>query len=164
MAPLTLEEQLGKLLTRAQQTVCTAESCTGGLIASRLTDVPGSSAYLLGGIVAYANSAKQSLLSVRQGTLMAYGAVSEPTAEEMALGAKERFGTDFALSVTGIAGPGGGTVDKPVGLTYIGMAKPDGTVVVQRHVWEGTRKQNKAQSVDAALQMLIDELSQHATS
>lgn len=164
MAPLTLEEQLGKLLTRAQQTVCTAESCTGGLIASRLTDVPGSSAYLLGGIVAYANSAKQSLLSVRQGTLMAYGAVSEPTAEEMALGAKERFGTDFALSVTGIAGPGGGTADKPVGLTYIGMAKPDGTVVVQRHVWEGTRKQNKAQSADAALQMLIDELSQQATS
>ena len=141
-------------------TVCTAESCTGGLIASRITDIAGSSAYMLGGIVAYSNTAKQNLLNVRQGTLMAYGAVSEPTAAEMATGAKALFKADFAVSVTGIAGPGGGTPEKPVGLTYIGLAKSDGTVEVQRHVWEGDRIQNKMQSADAALHWLIDVLSE----
>jgi PncC family amidohydrolase len=113
---------------------------------------------MLGGIVTYSNNAKQNLLNVRQGTLLAYGAVSEATATEMALGAQERFGTDYALSVTGIAGPGGGSPEKPVGLTFIGLAKPDGTVEVQRYVWEGDRLANKQQSADAALQMLIDVL------
>lgn len=159
MIKTSLEAQVGALLRDREQTVCTAESCTGGLIASRLTDIPGSSAYMLGGVVSYSNSAKQHLLHVRQGTLMAYGAVSEPTATEMALGARAQFGADYALSVTGIAGPGGGTPDKPVGLTYIGLAKPDGTVEVQRYVWEGDRVVNKQQSADAALQMLIDALT-----
>lgn len=158
MTDTSLETRLGALLREREQTICTAESCTGGLIASRLTDVPGSSTYMLGGIVTYSNNAKQNLLNVRQGTLLAYGAVSEATASEMALGAQERFGTDYALSVTGIAGPGGGSPEKPVGLTFIGLAKPDGTVEVQRYVWEGDRLANKQQSADAALQMLIDVL------
>ncbi len=158
MSPKSLEVQLGDLLRQREATVCTAESCTGGLIASRLTDISGSSAYMLGGIVAYANPVKQQLLGVRQGTLMAYGAVSEPVAAEMALGARERFSADFALSVTGIAGPGGGTPAKPVGLTYIGLAYGDGAVDVQHVTWAGDRMANKRHSADAALQMLINWL------
>lgn len=158
VSPTSLESLLGELLRQREATVCTAESCTGGLIASRLTDISGSSAYVLGGIVAYSNSVKQNLLGVRQGTLMAYGAVSEPVAAEMALGAKDRFNSDFALSVTGIAGPGGGTPTKPVGLTYIGLAYGDGDIDVQNFTWSGDRESNKRQSADAALQMLIDWL------
>jgi nicotinamide-nucleotide amidase len=154
-----LEATLGQRLRADGLTLCTAESCTGGLIASRLTDISGSSAYLLGGVVAYSNEAKSALLHVRQGTLIAYGAVSEPTAAEMATGARALFGTDYALSVTGIAGPGGGTPEKPVGLTYIGLASADG-VQVRRFVWEGDRLENKRQSADAALQLLLDALDQ----
>lgn len=154
-----LEVTLGQRLRADGLTICTAESCTGGLIASRLTDVSGSSAYLLGGVVAYSNEAKSALLNVRQGTLIAYGAVSEPTAAEMATGARTLFGADFALSVTGIAGPGGGTPEKPVGLTFIGLASADG-VQVRRFVWEGDRAANKRQSADAALQLLLDVLDE----
>lgn len=153
-----LEARIGEVLQQRQLTIVTAESCTGGLIASRLTDIPGSSAYVLGGVVAYSNTAKQSLLDVRQGTLMAYGAVSEPTAAEMATGAQALFKSNYALSVTGIAGPGGGTEEKPVGLTFIGLARPDETVEVQRFVWEGNRLENKQHSATAALKMLLDAL------
>lgn len=153
------EERVGQYLRQANKTLCAAESCTGGLIASRITDISGSSAYFLGGIVSYSNAAKQKFLHVRQGTLMAYGAVSEATASEMATGALEAFGADFALSVTGIAGPGGGTAEKPVGLTYIGLAiAGENEVIVQRHVWQGTRLENKMQSADAALHLLLDQL------
>src|SRR5512138_692574 len=135
-----LEARVGHALRVKGWTICTAESCTGGLIAHRLTNIPGSSDYVLGGIVAYANRIKQSLLHVRQGTLIAYGAVSEQTASEMAIGARELFGADIAVSVTGIAGPGGGSAEKPVGLTYIGLAGPNDLLVVQRHIWEGDRE------------------------
>lgn len=144
---------------RLGYTVATAESCTGGLIASRLTDIAGSSAYVLGGVVAYSNAVKTNLLNVRHGTLLAYGAVSEQTAHEMALGARALLGADLALSVTGIAGPGGGTPEKPVGLTYIGVGLPDGSVQVQRHIWEGNRIQNKEHSADAALRLLLGVLA-----
>jgi len=153
-----LEVQLGKLLRERHLTVCTAESCTGGLIASRLTDIPGSSAYMQGGVVVYSNEAKQNLIGVRQATLMAYGAVSEPTAKEMATGARDLLKADYALSVTGIAGPGGGTDEKPVGLTFIGLAGPNELVMAERFIWEGDRAANKRQSADAAMQMLIDAL------
>lgn len=155
----SIEATVGQLLREAEQTVCTAESCTGGLIASRLTDLAGSSAYVLGGIVAYSNTAKQHLLNVKQGTLIAFGAVSEATASEMALGARAAFQADYALSVTGIAGPGGGTPDKPVGLTYIGLATPDNEVIVARYVWDGDRLANKRASADAALMMLKNALT-----
>lgn len=158
MVATQLQATVGEHLKRLGLTVCTAESCTGGLIASHLTDVSGSSAYMLGGVVAYANEIKTSVLNVRQGTLMAYGAVSKATASEMALGARNLFQSDYALSVTGIAGPGGGTPDKPVGLTYIGLAHPDGKVTVQRYVWEGDRAANKRQSVNAALKLLLAAL------
>ncbi|RMG77629.1 MAG: CinA family protein [Chloroflexi bacterium] len=152
---MKLEQQIGEVLKRRQLTLCTAESCTGGLIASCITDVAGSSAYMLGGVVAYANEIKQQLLHVRIETLRAYGAVSEQTAIEMAQGALSLFHADYALSVTGIAGPGGGTPEKPVGLTYIGLAGRDGTLQVERYVWQGDRQANKQQSVQAALNLLL---------
>jgi PncC family amidohydrolase len=154
----TIAQQVGTLLRQHQRTVCTAESCTGGLIAHLLTDIPGSSDYLLGGIVAYSNTLKVQLLAVREQTLIAYGAVSAPTAREMAVGARMALGTDYALSVTGIAGPGGGTDLKPVGLTYIALAGPNGLLVVDRRIWSGNRVQNKQASAEAALYLLLSHI------
>lgn len=155
----SLEAQVGAALLKRGWTIGTAESCTGGLILHRLTNIAGSSAYVLGGIVAYSNQIKHSLLHVKQGTLMAYGAVSEQTAQEMAVGARQVLKTDLALSVTGIAGPGGGTAEKPVGLTYIGLAGPDELLIVQRHLWDGDREAVKSASADAALQLALEILT-----
>lgn len=152
---MLLEEQLGNALKSHGLTMTTAESCTGGLVASRLTDISGSSAYVLGGIVAYSNTIKMKLLNVREQTLIDYGAVSEQTAHEMALGARALIGTDYALSVTGVAGPGGGTDEKPVGLVYIGLAGPDDLLVVERHIWSFDRVGNKQASVDAAFKLAL---------
>jgi len=121
-----LEVVVGRLLSEQGKTIATAESCTGGLIAKKLSDVPGSSAYLLGGVVAYANSAKESQLGVPAALLEAHGAVSEPVVRAMAEGARERFGSDFALATSGISGPDGGTEEKPVGLVHIALAHPQG--------------------------------------
>lgn len=154
-----LEAKIGDLLRAKGWTLGTAESCTGGLVTHRLTNVIGSSAYVIGGVVAYSNATKQSLLRVRQGTLIAYGAVSEAVAGEMAAGARALLNVDFALSITGIAGPGGGTAEKPVGLTYVGVAGPDKLLLVRRHVWNSDREGNKAASAEAALQLLYDVLS-----
>jgi nicotinamide-nucleotide amidase len=114
-------------LARTGATLATAESCTGGLIAQRLTTIPGVSAHYLGGVVAYANEVKERLLGVPRALLEAHGAVSPQVAEAMAAGARERLGTDLAVSVTGVAGPGGGTAEKPVGLVYLGLATAEGT-------------------------------------
>jgi PncC family amidohydrolase len=154
----SLAERVGQLLSDRDLTVCTAESCTGGLIASTITDISGSSGYMLGGIVAYSNTVKENLLEVDHATLVAHGAVSEQTAAEMARGVRAVFGADYALSVTGIAGPGGGTDEKPVGLTYIGLAGNDGSITVRRFVWDGDRIANKEASVDAALRLLLEKL------
>ena len=152
---LALSQQVGDLLGQQGLTICTAESCTGGLILSHLTDISGSSAYVMGGIVTYSNEAKMQRVNVQEQTLIQYGAVSEPTAREMAVGVRQVFDTDYALSVTGIAGPGGGTAEKPVGLTFIGLARRDGMVAVQRHVWDGNRIENKQFSAYAALTLLL---------
>jgi PncC family amidohydrolase len=154
---MTLATQLGAILTAQPATLATAESCTGGLIGHWLTDVAGSSAYYMGGVVAYSNAAKMQFLGVQAASLELYGAVSAEVAAEMAQGARERFGVTFALSVTGIAGPGGGSSEKPVGLTYLGLATPQG-VMTERHVWPGSREANKESSAQAALQMLLDHL------
>ena len=119
----TLASAVAQLLTSAGKTIATAESCTGGLIAKRLTDIPGSSVYFRDGVVTYANEAKTRLLGVPAELIERHGAVSAPVAEAMALGCRQRSRTDFAISVTGIAGPQGGTPDKPVGLVYIGLAR-----------------------------------------
>jgi PncC family amidohydrolase len=148
---------VGQLLGAHGQTLSTAESCTGGLIGDAITDIPGSSDYYRGGVIAYANEAKQNVLGVRPGTLAVLGAVSEETALQMARGARRLFGTDYALSVTGIAGPGGGTRQKPVGLVYIALVGPN-VERAERHVWEGDRRANKRASARRALQMLIEHL------
>ena len=152
---LALSAQVGMALTARGATICAAESCTGGLILSALTDCAGSSAYVLGGVVTYSNQAKMQFLGVGEATLLAHGAVSEATAAEMAAGAQALFDSDYALSVTGIAGPGGATADKPVGLTYIGLAARMGRQRVERHVWAGSRIENKRLSVAAALRLLL---------
>jgi len=125
-----LETVLVRLLTARKQTVAVAESCTGGRIADRFTNVPGASAVFLCGLITYSNDAKQRLLGVCAETLAAHGAVSEPVAKEMAQGARERCGADYALSVTGIAGPSGGTAEKPVGTVFIALATAQHTFVL----------------------------------
>ena len=155
---LALSQRVGAALASRSATVCAAESCTGGLLLSTLTDVAGSSAYVLGGLVTYSNDAKMQFLHVRESTLLEHGAVSEGTAAEMARGARSRFDADFALSVTGIAGPGGGTAEKPVGLTYIGLAGRDSFLQVEHYIWDGSRVDNKLASVEAALQLVLRAL------
>lgn len=143
-----------KLIERGK-TVAVAESCTGGLVGAALTSRSGSSAYFQGGILSYSNEVKHRGLGVSQITLDQFGAVSEQVAKEMAEGAFKRFGVDVAVSVTGIAGPTGGTADKPVGLTYIGLCDANGPRA-ERFIWQGDREENRRSSVEAALQMLID--------
>ncbi len=149
----TLETTIGKLLRARGLRLATAESCTGGLIGDRITNTAGSSDYFLGGIIAYANEIKQGVLGVSGAALEAHGAVSEPVALAMARGACRVLGADIALSVTGVAGPGGGTAAKPVGLTWIGLSAPDGTWA-HKFIWDGTRTENKAASAQAALELL----------
>ena len=124
-----LENVVVGLLTRQKKTLALAESCTGGNLAHRITSVPGASAVFLGGVVSYADAAKEKFLGVRQATLQQHGAVSEEVARAMAVGAREKFGSDFAIAVTGIAGPGGGTPEKPVGTVFIALASSDGVEV-----------------------------------
>jgi nicotinamide-nucleotide amidase len=149
-----LTEHIAALLTSRGQTLATAESCTGGLIASGLTDVPGASDWFLRGWVVYSNEAKEEELRVSRDTLLEHGAVSEEVAREMAEGARELAGSDHSLSVTGIAGPTGGTVDKPVGLVFIGCAGPDGTVVRHYQLGAMGRVHNKERTMANALDLL----------
>ena len=161
MAPDPLRDLAAGILQRclrAGLTIATAESCTGGLVGDALTDVPGSSASYLGGVVAYADAAKVTLLDVPPAILAAHGAVSAQAARAMAVGARARLGADVAVAVTGIAGPAGGTAEKPVGLTYVAVADPRG-VEVRRHGWLGDRASNKAASAAAALDLLEDRLA-----
>lgn len=135
----TLASVVGELLLKQGQTLAVAESCTGGLLGQLLTGIPGSSGYFLGGVVAYDNRIKEHLLGVDPATLERYGAVSKPVAAQMALGAKQTLGSDWALSITGIAGPDGGTATKPVGLVYLGLADPDGKTEVQEYQFGSLR-------------------------
>jgi PncC family amidohydrolase len=144
--------------TRKGLSVATAESATGGLIAHTLTNTPGSSAFFLGGVVAYHNSAKTALLGVRHTTLKRFGAVSQQTAAEMAEGARKVFQADIGLSTTGIAGPNGGSPAKPVGLVYIGCASTHGTDS-KKHVFSGDRLENKRSFCLAALHLLAEAVT-----
>ncbi len=149
-----LEAVVGCLLRERGCRVAVAESCTGGLVASRLTDVAGSSAYVHAGWVVYSNAAKVALLGVDAASIAAHGAVSEPVAQALARGARERGGVDYGIAATGIAGPGGGSPDKPVGTVYVALAGPDGSQRVRRLSLPGEREQVKFQASQAALDLL----------
>ena len=149
----TLPSAVGKLLGQRGQTLSLAESCTGGMVGKSITDIGGASSYFLGGVVSYANSAKRYLLGVDEELLELHGAVSEPVAREMAAGARQRFASEWAISLTGIAGPGGGGPDKPVGLVFIGVVGPDVDLVF-RHVFGSSRDQIRRRASMAALNHL----------
>jgi PncC family amidohydrolase len=152
-----LEAIVGELLRNRGWRLAVAESCTGGLIGDRITNIPGSSTYYVGSITAYAYNAKVRLLGVDWGTLEKYGAVSEQIALQMAKGVRRALAADVGLSVTGIAGPGGGTEHKPVGLAWVGLSVP-GHDQAERYLWDGDRRYNKEKSAEAALQLLINYL------
>lgn len=154
---LSLAVRVGSALRAQQLTIVTAESCTGGLVATHLTTVPGSSDYYLGSVVAYSNRVKQQMLGVLDHTLDQHGPVSEQVARQMARGARLVFAAHCALSVTGILGPGGGTAQTPVGVVFIGLSTLQGTWV-RRHHWTGTREANRQAAAEAALQLALDYL------
>ena len=148
-------ETVISVLRSKGRTMSTAESCTGGLIGASITDIPGASEVYLGGVVSYSNDAKENILGVGHSTLLDHGAVSEQTARQMAEGAVRVFGSDYSVAVTGIAGPGGATPGKPVGLVYIAVADGPRTVVT-RNVFNGDRQTVRESTVREACSLLID--------
>lgn len=156
-----LAARLGELCLALGLRVATVESCTGGLVGHAITEIPGSSAYYVGGFVTYSDALKAGSVGVSQDVLAAHGAVSAQAAMAMATGGRERTGADYAVSVTGVAGPDGGSPAKPVGLTYVAVADAVG-VAVNRHVWTGDRSENKRHSAAAALGLLIERIAASA--
>jgi PncC family amidohydrolase len=149
--------EIGQYLRERGLRLAVAESCTGGLVGHRITNVPGSSTYYLGSVTAYAYEAKVRILGVRWETLEAHGAVSRETALEMAAGVRRALAADVGVSITGIAGPGGGTPEKPVGLAWVGLSTPY-YIHAQDYLWKGDRLKIKEQSAEAAMQILLDYL------
>lgn len=159
MTAAALAAQVAELLIERHLHLGVAESCTGGRLADALTNVPGSSAFFIGGVVAYANEVKEALLGIDRALLVAHGAVSEPVARAMARGARQLFQSDLGLAVTGIAGPTGGTPQKPVGLGYIAVAGPAGERCTCFQ-GPGDREENKQRFTEAALRLLREFLGQ----
>lgn len=155
---IALAESAGQLLKSAGLTLAVAESCTGGLLGALLTEVAGSSAYFLGGVISYADSIKINLLGVPANLIREHGAVSAESALSMSNGARLLLGADLALSITGVAGPGGGSDLKPVGTTYIALTGPT-TQRIEHRVWQGDRSANRQDSARMALQMLLEYLT-----
>jgi putative competence-damage inducible protein len=153
----TQSSETGRILRTAGLTIAWGESCTGGLLTSTLTDVSGSSSYVMGSVVSYSNDVKARILHVPVETLSAHGAVSEQTARAMAEGVRALMQTDLGVGITGIAGPDGGSAEKPVGLVYIAVSNQAKTVV-QKNYFHGTRLENKQSAVDKALAMIRDVL------
>lgn len=153
----TLEQMVGKLLREKRKTVSTAESCTGGYISHLLTKVPGSSEYYIGSVISYAYEIKESELKVPHDIILKYGAVSQPVVEQMAKAIREKYETDYSISASGIAGPGGGTEEKPVGTVWVAIATPD-KVISERFLFGNNRERNIQKTADAALNMLKKEL------
>jgi nicotinamide-nucleotide amidase len=154
-----IEASIVRQMTRQKWTLALAESCTGGFIANEITNVPGASKIFPGGIVAYSNEAKEKFLGVKKNSLKKFGAVSENVAREMAEGARKKFGADFAIAVTGIAGPGGGTKGKPVGTVFIAVACDFG-VVVESKINRFARDKFKQVTASQALELLLSQFAQ----
>lgn len=152
-------QQVIELLTASNKTIVTAESCTGGMIAAALTDVPGASAAVYGGYITYANSAKSRMIHVQARLIRDYGAVSNQVARAMADGARNTARADFAVSVTGIAGPDGGSEKKPVGLVYVAVSSELATVVIEHQFGDLGRDDIRRASVNAALELIVQVLS-----
>jgi len=148
-----LEAKVGDLLRKKGLTLVVAESCTGGLLGMRITEISGASDYFQGGVIAYSNAIKHRVLGVPEEILEKHGAVSAECARAMAEGVRSLFRTDLALAITGIAGPTGGTPEKPVGLVYIALAHPNG-VTVERHEFRGSRQGVRWSASEAALELL----------
>lgn len=159
MSEEPVEVQVGNALRSLGWTLAVGESCTGGLIGHRLTQVPGASEYFLGSVVAYAYDAKERLLGVRHQTLYDHGAVSRETALEMAHGARLAFGADLGLAVTGIAGPSGGLPGKPVGLAWVAVSTRQ-RQIAEHAIWPGDRTAVKQQSSEAALRLVLRVLAE----
>jgi nicotinamide-nucleotide amidase len=155
---VAIAEELQRICLGRGISVALAESCTGGLVAATITEVSGSSGYFLGGVVSYSNEAKEAFLDVPAATLDAHGAVSAQTARAMAEGARARFGASIAASITGVAGPDGGSEEKPVGLTYVGLAT-DAGVDVRRFQFAGDRVGNREAATRAGLEWLVEAAS-----
>jgi PncC family amidohydrolase len=158
-----LAVRLGARCVALALRVATVESCTGGLVGHLITEVPGSSAYFVGGFVTYSDGLKRQAVGVPDEVLVAHGAVSAQVALAMATGGREQTAADLAVSVTGIAGPDGGSPSKPVGLTYVAVADGSGAVV-RRHVWTGDRAENKRRSAAAALELLLERIDAQAAA
>ncbi|MBI5360969.1 MAG: CinA family protein [Planctomycetes bacterium] len=148
-------KKIGVFLCKRQAALSVAESCTGGLIGHEITNVPGSSDYFTGGVIAYSNAAKAKLLGVKKNTLAKYGAVSAQAAKEMAEGCRRVFKSNYAVAVTGIAGPSGGTKEKPTGLVYIAVADKKSTVC-RKFIFAGPRLRVKQQACEKTLQFLLE--------
>ncbi|MCK4353477.1 nicotinamide-nucleotide amidohydrolase family protein [candidate division WOR-3 bacterium] len=154
---MRIEEEVGKILKEKELTIAVVESCTGGLIQKLITDIPGSSDYFLGGVVAYSNELKQKLVQVSAATLKEYGAVSSEVACELANGIRKVTGATLGLSTTGIAGPGGGTREKPVGLVYIGLSSASGGKNIlrsERFLFKGNRFEIREKAAHKALELI----------
>ncbi len=151
---MTLEQKVYQRLTQQKQTLSVAESCSGGLLGHRLTNIAGSSNYFRGGVLVYANETKVKLLKISPSLIKKYGAVSQPIAQQMANAVRKILKTDFGISITGIAGPSGGTKKKPVGLTYIAVAKKN-EVICKEYYFKGTRLKIKIAATDWALKQLL---------
>lgn len=156
---MTLAEAVVSRAQARGMMLATAESCTGGLVAAALTSVAGSSAVLEQGAVTYSNAAKTRMLDVPAALIAAHGAVSQPVAEAMAAGARARAGVDLAVSITGIAGPGGGSDEKPVGLVHFGLATAEGVRHLERRFGDGGRQAIRLAATEQALQLLLDGLA-----
>ena len=152
------EEKIGEILKRRGLKISVAESCTGGLVGSKITDAPGASSYFLGGVIAYSNEIKMDILGVKKETLENFGAVSEECAREMAIGVSNLFKSDVAIATTGIAGPSGGSKDKPVGLVYIAI-KIGEELEVRKYVFKGKRTEIKEKIANRAIQDAINMLT-----
>lgn len=148
-------KKVHEIFIQDTNTLAIAESCTGGLLGGAITAQPGSSEFFLGGVIAYSNRIKRSMLGVDSDVLVRQGAVSQPVAKQMAEGVRHHFAADFTLSVTGIAGPGGGTAGKPVGLVYLGYSGPSRTEAV-REQFDGTRKAVRQNTIERALNLILD--------
>ena len=152
---MSTEKRLARLLVKHHKTISTAESCSGGLLAHRLTNIPGSSAYFKIGLVTYHNDAKSQLLKIPAKIIKKYGAVSQPVSLLMAKNIKKILKTDFGVGITGIAGPTGGTLHKPVGLTFVAVSTPRGTSC-EKCIFRGTRLKVKQQAATKAIQLLLE--------